>query len=59
MLGYRHTPGALLKMIKRFKNKINHPMYGKTDTEEAKNLIRKLGEKIQCLVKNIQKQLNF
>ncbi len=45
MLGYKHTPEALLKMIKRFKNKINHPMYGKTHTEEAKNLIRKFGEK--------------
>jgi len=30
MLGYKHTPEALLKMIKRFKNKINHPMYNKT-----------------------------
>ena len=45
MLGYKHTPEALLKMVKRFKYKINHPMYGKTHTEEAKNLIRKLGDK--------------
>lgn len=45
MLGYKHTPEALLKMIKRFENKTNHPMFGKTHTEEAKNLIRKLGKK--------------
>lgn len=31
-------------MIERFKTKENHPMYGKTHTEEAKNLIRKYGE---------------
>jgi hypothetical protein len=30
MLGYKHTPQALLK---RVKNKINHPMYGKTHIE--------------------------
>lgn len=45
MLGYKHTAEALLKMVKRFENKINHPMFGKTHTEEAKNFIRKLGAK--------------
>ena len=29
-------------MVRSFKNKINHLMYGKTHTEEIKNLIRKL-----------------
>lgn len=44
MLGYRHTEQALLKMIDRFKIKENHPMYGKTHTDETKNLIKKLGK---------------
>ena len=44
MLGYKHILEALLKMIKRFKNKTNHPMFGKTHTEWAKNFIRKLGK---------------
>jgi len=43
MLGYIHTEQALLKMIDRFKIKENHPMYGKTHTDETKNLIKKLG----------------
>lgn len=34
----------MLKMIERFKIKENHPMYGKTHTEEAKKLISKPGE---------------
>lgn len=33
MLGYKHTSEALLKIVKRFENKINHPMFGKTHTE--------------------------
>ncbi|UKA47918.1 hypothetical protein D8B26_M00060 (mitochondrion) [Coccidioides posadasii str. Silveira] len=30
MSGYKHTEEAVLKMKKRFENKENHPMYGKT-----------------------------
>ena len=43
MLGYRHTEEALLKMVAHYKNKKNHPMYGKTHTKEAKKLISKPG----------------
>ena len=32
-------------MVKRFENKISHPMYGNTHTEEAKNLIIKIDKK--------------
>jgi len=32
-------------MVERFKVKENHPMYGKSHTIEAKDLIRKLGDK--------------
>lgn len=42
-LGYKHTEEAKLKMIKRFENKDNHPMYGKTHTDEALSLISKPG----------------
>ncbi len=28
--GYKHTDEAKLKMLKRYHNKSNHPMYGKT-----------------------------
>jgi len=44
MLGYKHTVEALLKMIERYKNKENHPFFGKTHTEEAKKLISKPGK---------------
>jgi len=44
MLGYKHTEEALLKMIERYKNKENHPFFGKTHTEEAKKLISKPGK---------------
>lgn len=43
MLGYKHTEEAIEKMIKRFENKENHPMYGKTHTKEALTLISKPG----------------
>lgn len=43
MLGYKHSEEAVLKMIERFKNKNNHPMYGKTHTKEALSLISKPG----------------
>lgn len=41
---YKHTEEAILKMIKRFENKENHPMYGKKHTEDALALISKPGE---------------
>lgn len=52
MLGYKHTEEALLKMIERFKIKKNHPMFGKTHTDETKNLISKPGEKNPMFGKN-------
>ena len=42
--GYKHTDEAKSKMIKRYENKENHPMYGKSHTEEALALISKPGE---------------
>ena len=42
--GYKHTGEAKSKMIKRYENKENHPMYGKSHTEEALALISKPGE---------------
>ena len=39
MLGYKHTQQALLKMVERFKVKKNHPMFGKTHTNQARKLI--------------------
>ena len=44
MLGYKHTEEAISKMIKHYENKDNHPMYGKTHTEESLSLISKPGE---------------
>jgi group I intron endonuclease len=43
-LGYKHTEEAKLKMIEYYKDKKNHPMFGKTHTEEALRLISKPGE---------------
>jgi group I intron endonuclease len=42
--GYKHTDEAKLKMLYRFKDKSNHPMYGKKHTEESLKLISKPGE---------------
>ena len=42
--GYKHTDEAKLKMLKRFENKSNHPMYGKTHKEETLKFISKPGE---------------
>jgi group I intron endonuclease len=42
--GYKHTDEAKLKMLNRFKDKSNHPMYGKKHTEETLKLISKPGE---------------
>jgi len=43
-LGYKHTEEARLKMVEYYKNKENHPMFGKTHTKEALGLISKPGE---------------
>lgn len=43
-LGYKHTDEARLKMVEYYKDKSNHPMFGKTHTEEALSLISKPGE---------------
>lgn len=32
MLGYKHTMAAIEKMRMRFKDKSNHPLYGKKHT---------------------------
>ena len=42
--GYKHTDEAKLKMLKRFENKSNHPLYAKTHMEETLKLISKPGE---------------
>ena len=44
LLGYKHTEEARLKMIEYYKNKENHPMFGKTHTRKALSLISKPGE---------------
>jgi hypothetical protein len=36
MLGYKQTDEARLKMLKRFEDNSNHPMYGKTHTIETR-----------------------
>lgn len=59
MLDYKYILEALLKMIKRFENKTNNFIIGKTYTEKAKNLIRKLSKKNLMIVKLIQKQLKI
>lgn len=42
-LGYKHTDDAIQKMIERYKDKENHPMFGKTHSEEVLKLISKPG----------------
>ena len=44
MLGYKHTEEARMKMIEFFKDKNNHPMFGKKHTKEALALISKPGK---------------
>lgn len=44
LIGYKHTEEAKLKLKEYYENKLNHPMYGKTHTEEALSLISKPGE---------------
>lgn len=43
-LGYKHTEEARLKMIEYYRDKNNHPMFGKTHTKESLALISKPGE---------------
>ena len=43
-LGYKHTEEAILKMRDYYIDKNNHPMFGKTHTEEALGLISKPGK---------------
>jgi group I intron endonuclease len=40
-LGYKHTEAAIQKMIDRFKDKTNHPMYGKSHSKQVLKLISK------------------
>jgi len=42
-LGYKHTVDAIHKMKLRFKNKSNHPMFGKTHTSFAVSKLSKPG----------------
>lgn len=42
--GYKHSNEAKSKMIKRYENKNNHSMLGKTQTKEALALISKPGK---------------
>jgi group I intron endonuclease len=44
LTGYKHSDEAKSKMIERYKDKSNHPMFGKTHTKEALSLISKPGE---------------
>jgi group I intron endonuclease len=44
MLGYKHTDEAIQKMIERYKDKTNHPMFGENHSEEVLKSISKPGE---------------
>ena len=41
MLGYKHTDESKQKMVERFKDITNHPMYGKKHSDETKKAIFK------------------
>lgn len=43
MIGYKHNKEAILKMKARFIKQTNHPMFGKTHTNNSKKLISKPG----------------
>ena len=43
LIGYKHINQAKLKMLKKFKDKSNHPMYGKKHKRSALNFISKPG----------------
>lgn len=42
--GYKHTNEAKLKMLKRFEDKSNHPMYGKQHSETKKKIIDRISK---------------
>lgn len=42
--GYKDTDKAKLKMLKRFKDKFNYPMYAKTHSDSIRKLINKPGQ---------------
>lgn len=42
--GYKHTDEAKLKMLKRFEDKSNQPMYGKTHEDRVRKLFSKAGK---------------
>lgn len=42
--GYKHTEEAIANLKKRFLDPNNHPMFGKTHSQESKILISKQGE---------------
>jgi group I intron endonuclease len=41
--GYKHTESAKQKMVERFKDKTNHPFWGKHHDESSKSFISKPG----------------
>jgi len=43
-LGYKHTEESKLKMVEYYKDKENHPMFGKNHTKETLAFISKPGE---------------
>jgi group I intron endonuclease len=53
LAGYKHTDKAKLKMLNWYKNKSNHPMYGKTHSALTRVLISKPGELNPMFGKNI------
>ena len=60
MLGYKHTEIAKAKMIARFANKNNHPMFGKKHNKNVLSLISKpgilnpmFGKKHNSITKNL------
>ena len=44
LTGYKHTDEAMLKMLKTFEYKSNHPMYGKKHKDSVFKLISKPGK---------------
>lgn len=43
LTGYKHTEEAICKILKRFKDKSNHAIYGKTHNHTVRKLISKPG----------------
>jgi hypothetical protein len=44
MLGYKHTPEAIAKMVARFVDQNNHPFFGKKHSAETKLILSKPGK---------------